>query len=161
MNIIKKYLPEIGAVLVTVGLIIWGTIQTLRLQSSMNDTVRVTLAFEQYKVDQQAKMQQEQQRRIEAIEEVKNEANRHIQRIQIGADGARASVGILQQQLAHLRASNNTAAAAECKTENERVTVLTIVSDECAEKYSEVARIAEESRARGLACEAAYDALRK
>lgn len=65
MDIIKKYLPEIGAVLAIVGLLGWVAVLYLRLEAAHNETARVTLAFEQYKVSQQAEVQREQQKELE------------------------------------------------------------------------------------------------
>lgn len=166
MSVIKKYFPEIAAVLVIVGLIGWGTVQTLRLQAARNDTARVTLEFEQYKVSQQAANVSTSSRAASKINE-DNEYGKSLQQqdsqtlvaLRSELDHSNATVERLRQQNARLHSANNTATASDCKAAADRADMLTIVYGECTQRYSEMARIATERGTAGIVCERSYNSI--
>ena len=103
MDIIKKYPPEIGAVLAIVGLLGWVAVLYLRLEVAHNETAGITLAFEQYKLDQQAEMQRERQRELEQREIERNESEKREQQIMADRDNAIAECDGVRSELARVR----------------------------------------------------------
>lgn len=61
------------------ALIIWGSVQTFRLEAARHETVMVTLEFESYKVAQMQAMLLERQRELEQTEIERNESEKREQ----------------------------------------------------------------------------------
>lgn len=156
-------LMRIITVATLLGLAFTCCIQTYRLSVAKTATTRVTLAFDQYKLDQQAQMQSESERRMQAIEEIKNETEERIAHIQADADAAAVSAERLHQQLTELRlrANQSPSTAGHCPSTTDTIGVLTDVLARADQRAQALARIADERRAAGLACEQAYEALRQ
>ncbi|CAK7062069.1 MAG: hypothetical protein BACD_02918 [Bacteroides rodentium] len=158
MDIIKKYLPEIGAVLVIVALIIWGTVQTLRLEASRNETARVTLSFEQYKLDQQAEMQRERQRELEQREIERNESKKREQQIMADRDSAIAERDGVRSELARVRQAASRSATGNCTAAAHTIGVLTELLEESDRLAGVYAQYADTTRNRLLTCNGFYQA---
>lgn len=158
MNI-KKYLPQIALALVIAVLAVTGAVQTLRLHTAWNENEKLANAFNQYRLDQQAENQREQQRRIEAMEEITREANERIAQIQMDAAVSAASADSLREQLARIRASSHTTASSGCPPAADTIGVLADVLTRADARAQRLARIADERGAAGVACEKAYEAL--
>lgn len=168
IEIVKKYLPEVSAVLAIVALLGWGTVQTFRLEAARNETARVTLEFEQYKLDQRADIQRVSKTAIQTLSEV-NDYGKGLQQQDAQAlDFLRSELAAshlvnerLRQQNASLRAAHSTPTAADCQAAIERLNVYTIVYGECTREYSEMARIAGERGTSGIICERSYDSMER
>ena len=166
MDIIKKYLPEIGAVLVIVGLIIWGSVQTLRLEASRNETQKAILEHEQYKVQQQAEVYRLNMQHQEEMENVRTQANSEtVQKVEderrAGVVALNDSNRVYQREIARLRQTCNPTPASGSNDASDPIGVLAHVltrSDAGAGIY---ARTADERGIALKACNAAYDALSK
>lgn len=168
IEIVKKYLPELSAVLAIVTLLGWGTVQTFRLEAARNEIARVTVAFEQYKLDQQADVQRVARAATQKINEVDDYGKDLQQQDTQALDSLRAELAAshsvnerLRQQNASLRAANSTPTAAECKAAIDRLNMYTFVHGECTAEYSEMARVAGERGTSGIICERSYDSVER
>lgn len=165
MDIIKKYLPEIGAVLAIVALIIWGTVQTLKLEASRNETQKAILEHEQYKIAQQVEIYRLNMQHQEELENVRTQANSEaVQKVE---DERRAGVVALndsnrlyQREITRLRQACNSTTTTGSNDASDPIGVLANLltrSDAGAGIY---ARTADERGIALRACNAAYEALR-
>lgn len=166
MDLIKKYLPEISAVLAIGALLLWGTVQSFRLEAAHNETARVALEFEAYKADQKATNAKTSIMAISKINEDNNYGEslqqqnaQALDALRSELDHSNAIVERLRQQNTRLRAANNTATASDCKAAADRADMLTIVYGECTQRYSDMARIATERGTAGVVCERSYNSI--
>jgi len=165
---IKKYLPEISAVLTIIALLGWGTVQTFRLEAARNEIARVTVAFEQYKLDQQADVQRVAKVATQTLNEVNDYGKSLQQQDAQAVDSLRAGLAAshavnerLRQQNASLRAAHDTPTAAECKAAIDRVDMYSHVYGECTTRYTEMAAVAGERGTAGIICERSYDSIER
>lgn len=159
MDIIKKYLPEIGAVLAIVGLIIWGTVQTLRLEASRNETTRVMLEFEQYKVDQTAMLLQEQQRLTAIINEVEHSQDETIETLQRTIVTLNANSSRVQNDRASTDAYIYSRTPDNCQAAVNAYHMYADMFTEAAGFAGEVAPYADKSHIAGIVCERSYNSI--
>jgi len=159
MDIIKKYLPEIGAVLVIVGLIIWGTVQTLRLEASRNETQKAILEHEQYKADQTAMLLHEQQRLTAIINEVGHEKDAEIEALQQHNAAVTANNSRLQNDRARTDAYIYSRTADNCQAAVAAYHVYADMFTEAAGFAGEVAPYADQSHIAGIVCERSYNSI--
>ncbi len=110
-----------------------------------------TLAAEESKA-------QEESRRVVTLERIAHEARQEADARAAHAAAARAESRRLRSQLANIAAR----AAPTCRSEagGDPVGVLADVLGRADERAAALAAIADDARARGLACERAYDAVR-
>ena len=158
MNIIKKYFLEIAAVLVIVGLLGWGTVQTLRLQTAKIETVLMKLAFEQYKVDQQAEMQRERQRELEQREIERHESEKREQQFMADRDSAIAERDGVHSELARVRQAASRSTTGNCTTAAYTIRVLTELLEESDRLAGVYAQYADTTRNHLLTCNGFYNA---
>jgi type II secretory pathway pseudopilin PulG len=158
MNFIKKYLPELAVVLAMVGLLLWAAVQTWRLEAAHNQTDRVTLAFEQYKLQQQAQMQQERQRELELKEVERYENEQRLQQIMVERDGAVAERDGVRAELARVRQAAGGSAAGNCTAAAHTIRVLTELLEESDRLAGVYAQYADTTRNHLLTCNGFYNA---
>jgi hypothetical protein len=115
----------------------------------------------------QAEVREEEQRRQAAIDEVMTNAQEQINQAEAdavaavsAADSLRDAADRLARELADTEASFSacTTAASEAAARNARV--LADVFKRADERAGHLAQVADQARARGLACEASYDGVR-
>lgn len=157
-----KYSSVVTKVLIAVVValscgFVWKAYRLMQAQNAYEVLVN---EFEAYKINAQIQVQQEEQRRIEELKEVEQYAQERIDEIQNAADVASADAHGLREELARIRESSNTSITADSKAARAYIGVLTELLGECTEKYASVAQQADRSRSAGLACEAAYEAIR-
>lgn len=115
----------------------------------------------------QAEQRAIEQTRQQSINKVTTDAQREIDRAAVDAAVARATAGSLRDtadqlaaRLAASEAGRDTCAAGASKAAAASAQLLADVLKRADERAGVLAEAADQSRARGLACEAAYDALR-
>lgn len=114
--------------------------------------------------DAQARARQIEQARVAAIEEVTKDADEKIAAVQADADAAADSAKRLRAELTRLRrAAGNTAASGSGSGQPgaDPISVLAVVLGELDDRAGEVGRYADRLRVAGLACEKAYESLRR
>ncbi|RUS68252.1 hypothetical protein CUZ56_00740 [Saezia sanguinis] len=158
MSVIKKYLPEIGAVLAIVALLLWGTVQTFRLEAARHETVMVTLEFESYKVAQMQAMLLERQRELEQREIERNESEKREQQIMDDRDSAIAERDGVRSELARVRQAASRSATGNCTAAAHTIRVLTELLEESDRLAGVYAQYADTTRNRLLTCNGFYNA---
>jgi hypothetical protein len=97
-------------------------------------------------------------RRVKDLEVIAHDARQEAELRAGAADRARAGERRLRAQVADLAA--RAAPACRSEAENDPIGVLAVMLGRADERAGRLAEIADEARARGLACERAYDAVR-
>ena len=107
------------------ALIIWGSVQTFRLEAARHETVMVTLEFESYKVAQMQAMLLERQRELEQREIERNESEKREQQIMADLDIANAKYDGVRSELARVRQAASRSATGNCTVAAHTIRVLT------------------------------------
>lgn len=134
-------------------------VQTWRLNKEEQAHAKTSMAFSTYIAEQFAYNTTESKRRADDIEQIRREGDEKLNEVQAMLDRTANDLNGLRSENTRLRTARNPTAASQCKTEYERIRVLTGLLDECAAKYTAVAGAAQRSRISGLMCEKSYDAL--
>ena len=148
--------------LLTAGLailLIVTAFQTVRIERHKANYAKLEAEYAGYKEEQARVILELGKAHREEIEQIRRDGDETLIEVQTQLNAVSSDVNGLRSENARLRAARNPTAASQCKTEYGRISVLSIVSDECSEQYTEMARIAQESRVRGQVCEMAYDVL--
>ncbi len=106
----------------------------------------------------------EEQRRVNAAQQVQAHAAQEIEKARTDADAAAAASGQLRDQLAKLQARLGSAAGtastlAACAPVTRAAGVLSDLLKRADQRAGSLAATADQARIRGLACEAQYDSL--
>ena len=170
MSRLGAYLwPVAGAI--GIGLVLWGGIQTARLKHAQAQTeeVKRACALERANATQAALKQSEENRAKEQAwqarqKEVSDEAERKLTQARADAVIADAAAGKLQQRVAALVAQARAATRDPASTPSsapatDAIGLLAGVLGRLDQAAGQYAAAADESRAAGEACVAAYDAL--
>ena len=151
----------IGLIAVLGGALIY---QTLALADARQAHAKYVAGQEKAARDASDAARAEEQRRQREINQVRTDAQEQITAAADDAAVAASAADSLQQQVDKLlasRASCNTRVAEGGKTIADLTTVLADLRRRADERAGELARIADESRIAGLACESAYRSLSK
>ena len=162
----KKYIPEILTIVLISGLCFALWTQTNRLNAAKNEAQAVQLAFDQYRVEQQAEINQLNQQHREALQNVSTKAQENLQ--QALEDERHASAVALNErnrvynrEIARLRQACNSTPATGDHDASDPIGVLAHVlarTDQAAGIY---ARVADERGIALNACIEAYEAVRE
>lgn len=104
---------------------------------------------------------EEQKRRLTAIDKVSADGEQSIQAVRVADSGAEYSAGRLRQQLDAIRSNARrelSSAATKRETDRQTIDMLTGLYQRADERARTLAAAYEEARARGLSCQAAYEA---
>lgn len=113
--------------------------------------------------DAQAQAREIEQARVQAVEEVTQNAEQKLAALQADAIAASDSADRLRAEVNRLRrtASNPTAACTgKGQSGTDAIGVLAVVLAELDDRAGEVGRYADELKIAGMACESAYDSVR-
>ena len=158
MEVIKKYAWELGCVGIIAALLLCAAVQYFQLETAHNEMTRVTLAFEQYKVSQQAEMQRERQRELEQREIERNESEKREQQIMADRDSAIAERDGVRSELARVRQAASRSATGNCTAAAHTIRVLTELLEESDRLAGVYAQYADTTRNRLLTCNGFYNA---
>lgn len=155
----------LAAVAALVGGILFGTavgaIQQYRINSITASHARELQQYAQAAADAQYAARQEEQRRIQAIQEVQTNARQEIEQANADAAAARTTADRLRNEVARVsQSARNTAVAGGGATGTDTIGLLAELFSRADERAGELAGIADQSRIRGLACERAYNQMR-
>ena len=165
-------LKTVGWQLAALALAVLLAAQTLRLNSALlaSATAKTTLSAERATAERLARQQSEAHRETERKlredhERIEGEAKAAIAAVAADADRARTAGQRLQRELAdyldtHRRAALARAAAGQCTPDPAPLDLLAHLQRRADDRAGELAHIADTARARGLACERAYDSAR-
>jgi len=153
--------------LVLAALLAWQTLARLGGERDAAQA-RAELAGEREAAATAARQASERYRILEDthrddIRTIDTQARQELARSAADADAARAAAGRLRGDLAdyitaHRAAANARAAAGQCTPDAGALDLLAELQRRADERAGELARIADEARHRGSACERAYDA---
>ena len=153
--------------LVLAALLLWqGLAHQVALRAA--DKARADLATERAAAAAAAAETSERYRKLEGtyrenLDTIARESGQAQARAAADADAARASAGRLRSDLAdyitaHRAAAQARAAAGQCAPDTGAIDLLADLQRRADERAGELARIADEARARGEACEKSYEA---
>jgi len=163
---LKAYTWQLLA-LVLAALLLWQSVGHL-LALRAADKARADLATERADAAAAAAETSEHYRKLEGtyrekLDSITREAHQAQNRAAADADAARAAAGRLRGDLAdyitaHRAAANARAAAGQCTPDAGALDLLAQLQRFADERAGELARLADDARIRGGACERAYDA---
>ncbi|MGY2199012.1 DUF2514 domain-containing protein [Pseudomonas gingeri] len=168
MTLLGRIAPYL-AVLLLVGLALFGayhfggSVKDDQWQSRWNDRDTADArARASAETDARALEQQRQQ----SAEKVQRDATQKLEQARTDAAGANAAADGLRQRVQELlHATSNTRSnpgpAGSCTPGASPGDLLAVVLDKSVQRNRELAAIADTAQVRGLACEAAYDALKR
>lgn len=169
---IAEKLKEKGWMLVAVALAALLLVQSLRLENADKATAQAvaTLNSEREAHERQARTLSERYRTLEGnhreeIDRIETAARDALEAAASDAGRARAAAAGLQRDIAdyitaHRRAAQSRAAAGQCAPSGAAIDMLADLQRRADARAGELAAIADDARARGAACERAYDAAR-
>ncbi|MFG0593801.1 DUF2514 family protein [Delftia sp. WSY_9] len=153
--------------LVLAALLLWQSVGHL-LALRAADRARTDLATERAAATAAAAETSERYRKLEGtyrenLDIITRESGQAQARAAADADAARAAAGRLRGDLAdyitaHRAAANARAAAGQCAPDTSALDLLAELQRRADERAGELARIADEARGRGSACERAFEA---
>ncbi|MBO0990978.1 DUF2514 family protein [Delftia sp. SD018] len=153
--------------LVLAALLLWQSVGHL-LALRAADKARADLAAERADAAAAAAETSEHYRKLEGtyrenLDTIARETGQAQARAVADADAARAAAGRLRGDLAdyiiaHRAAANARAAAGQCAPDTGALDLLAELQRRVDDRAGELARIADDARGRGSACERAYDA---
>lgn len=163
---LKAYAWQALALLLA-ALLAWQSIGRLAAERDAAQT-RAELAGEREAAATAARQASERYRNLEDkhrddLRNIDTQARQDLARFAADADAARAAAGRLRGDLAdyitaHRAAANARAAAGQCAPDTSALDLLAELQRRADERAGELARIADDARGRGSACERAYDA---
>jgi chromosome segregation ATPase len=136
--------------------------QTLALASARTEHADYVAGVDKAAKEASDAARAEEQRRQREIDQVRNDAQHQIKAAADDAAVAASAADSLQQQVDKLlasRASCNTRVAQGSQAIDDLTNVLADLRRRADERAGELARIADENRIAGLACEKAYESL--
>lgn len=171
--LLSRWKPVLIAVLC--GLAVWRFSHQRYTAGYSDASAAWALKWKQRDVDdatalaeRQAEAREEEQRRQGEVDEIRKQASQQLAGVQADADRARAaSRGLhdradkLARQLAARERTCDTGASGRSEAETSGAVLLADLFRRADERAGELAREADEARARGLACEAAYNSISK
>ena len=153
--------------LVLTALLLWQSVGHL-LALRAADKARADLATERAAAAAAAAETSERYRKLEGtyrenLDSITRDAHQAQERDAADAAAARAAAGRLRGDLAdyitaHRAAANARAAAGQCSPDTAALDLLAELQRRADDRAGELARIADDARSRGSACERAYDA---
>jgi len=153
--------------LVLTALLLWQSVGHL-LALRAADKARADLATERAAAAAAAAETSERYRKLEGtyrenLDSITRDAHQAQERDAADAAAARAAAGRLRGDLAdyitaHRAAANARAAAGQCSPDTAALDLLAELQRRADERAGELARVADDARSRGGACERAYDA---
>ncbi|QRI88662.1 DUF2514 family protein [Delftia lacustris] len=156
-----------GLALVLAALLAWQALGRLAAERDAAQ-VRAELASEREEAATAARLASERYRNLEDkhrddIRTIDTQARQDLERSAADAAAARAAAGRLRGDLAdyitaHRAAAQARAAAGQCAPDTGALDLLAELQRRVDERAGELARIADDARGRGGACERAYDA---
>lgn len=166
MLLLKRYWPLLVGLLALVALYHWADSRGYdradgkwSVEWEKRDAADAALQL-QFEQDARA----EEQRRVNAAQQVQAHAAQEIEKARTDADTAAAASGQLRDQLAKLQARLGSAAGtastlAACAPVTRAAGVLSDLLKRADQRAGSLAATADQARIRGLACEAQYDSL--
>lgn len=150
--------------LIAAGLVVGGFLMGWNWQKNRYDARIATMEAEyaQASADALEAALAEQRRRLESMERVSDEGETIIEAVHAADAGADPSVDRLRVELDAVRARATrelSAAATQRATDRQTILVLTELYRSADERARELGKAFEDSRARGLNCQAAYEAM--
>lgn len=112
-------------------------------------------------LEQIEKVRQEDQRRLDESERIANETKQKLQKASNDATSARSALSKLQSQLSSDRNKFGYPTIECASNSNRRTIVYANLLGQCGETVTELARIADQARIAGVACESQYNSLRE
>lgn len=112
-------------------------------------------------LEQVEKVKAEDDRRLKEQERIVNETKKQLETAHADAKSARSNADKLREQLRTERNKFGYPTIGLSGTANKRGVMLADMLGECSEVATELARIADNARIAGVACEAQYNSLRK
>lgn len=166
LDLIKSRAWQLLA-LVLAALLLWqGLAHQVALRAA--DKARTDLATERAAAAAAAAETSERYRKLEGIyrdnlDNIARQASQAQARVAADADAARAAAGRLRGDLAdyiiaHRAAAQARAATGQCAPDTDALDLLAELQRRADERAGALARIADDARGRGGACERAYDA---
>lgn len=138
-----------------------GAIQQYRINAMTAKHATQLQQYAQAAADAQYAARQEEQRRIQAINEVQTNARQEIEQANADAAAARATANRLRAELTRIsQSARDTAVASGGKAGADALDLLADLFSRVNETAGELASAADDARIRGLACERAYQSLR-
>lgn len=138
-----------------------GVVQQMRIASIRADHLATLQRYAQAAADAEYQARQEEQRRIQAINEVQTNARQEIEQANADAAAARTTANRLRAELARIsQSARDTAVASGGKAGADALDLLADLFSRVDETAGELASAADDARIRGLACERAYQSLR-
>lgn len=160
----RMYAAMAGAAAVAVAVVgIWMYGKAQYRAGVQVEAARHTLAMAQASAAAEQAARSEEARRAAEIEEIQRHAQSEILAAQLDADAAADTAGRLRAELARLRANRTTGdpvATVRGPPGPDALDLLAELFSGADGRAGALAAIADRSRAAGLACERAYDAMR-
>ncbi len=150
MVLLKRYWPLMVGLLALVAFYHWADARGYD---------RADRKWQAIQVQAEQDARAEEQRRVNAAQQVQAHAAQEIEKARTDADAATAASGQLRDQLAKLQARVNSPTLASCTPVTRAAGVLSDLLKRADERAGLLAGVADQARIRGLACEAQYDSL--
>ena len=146
-----------------VAAMLWAGWLSYTMDKQAQEHRQAMLAVEKERAANLSKLHTLERQHVEKIAEIEHVAQTKLEAVQRSAATARRAADGLRQQLTIFTkrgAATDSAIACECNAEQGRIDLLSQLLGELDGMAGEYAAAADESRVRGLACEAAYQAVR-